>query len=224
MSLHFHRELESLRKRILTLSTIVENAIMKAIQAVQTRDISLAEQIMNEENEVDMQEIEVEEDCLKILALYHPVAQDLRFIVAVLKINNDIERMGDHAANIAKRARYLAKRDPVSWPPELEQLAENVKQMVKLSLDALVNSDTNAARQVCRADDTVDRQKREITQALREKLLMSGSGPHESEVLIKMLDVPRHLERIADLATNIAEEVIYMVEGNISRHQVNRPE
>jgi phosphate transport system protein len=222
MSLHFHRELEQLRKRILALSTIVENAITQSIQTLLTRNVNLAEQIMNGDDDVDKLEIEVEEDCLKILALYHPVAQDLRFIVATLKINNDIERMGDHAANIAKRARFLSKRDPIPWPDELEELSENVKLMVKLSLDALVNGDAAMARQVCLADDSVDQQKRQLTQALRERLLQSGSEPNQSEVLLKMLDVPRHLERIADLAANIAEEVIYMVEGHISRHQLRQ--
>lgn len=219
MSLHFTRELERLRKRILSTSTIVENAITRAIRALLTRDLVQAEQIMAGDGEIDRLEVEIEEDCLKVLALYHPVAQDLRFIVAILKINNDIERMGDHASNIAKRARYLAKRDPIEWPIELEEFSENVKLMVKLSLDALVNGDANMARQVCLADDTVDQQKRQITALLREKLLLTSGGQTENEVLLKMLDVPRHLERIADLATNVAEEVIYMVEGNLVRHQ-----
>jgi phosphate transport system protein len=215
MSIHFQRELSHLRKQILAVGAAVEDAISQAIAALLTRDGKLAEVVVDGDNEIDRMEIEVEEECLKILALYQPVANDLRFIVAVLKMNNDLERMGDHAANIAKRAGYLAKRTPVPWPSELELMAENVKGMVKGSLDALINHNGDLARQVCIADDEVDRQKQSIASALREELF---GATENRESLLKMIDVPRHLERIADLATNVAEDVVYLAEGHIARH------
>ena len=215
MTIHFQRELTLLRKQILTVGTAVESAISNSITALLSRDLRLADQVVAGDREIDLQELEVEEECLKILALYQPVANDLRFIVAVLKMNNDLERMGDHAASMAKKARYLAKKEPVEWPPAIEMMAESVKEMVGNSLEALINHNAGQARQVCASDDEVDRLKRSISDELRRQLL-SGTSPREP--LLKMLDIPRHLERIADLATNIAEDVIYMAEGAITRH------
>lgn len=215
MSVHFQRELARLRKSVLSVGARVEDAIDKAISALLTRDLSLAQRVMEHDGEIDQMEIEVEEQCLKIFALYQPVAHDLRFLVAVLKMNNDLERMGDHAANIAKRARYLAQRDPQPWPPELETLAHNSRKMVKQCLDALVTGNADLAREVCRFDEVVDEQKRMMTRGIRAAL---QDSPEYTDVFLKMMDVPRHLERIADLATNIAEDVIYITEGTIHRH------
>ena len=216
MSIHFQRDLAHLRKSILSLGAVVEESLSRAVQALLSRDERQAQEVIGGDVAIDRAEIEVEEECLKILALYQPVAADLRFIVTVLKMNNDLERMGDHTANIAKRARYLARRDPVEWPTAIVEMAENVKSMVKQCLDALINADGKLARQVCIMDDVVDTQKREIAETLRNRLL---EYPEQREPLLKMLDVPRHLERIADLATNIAEDVVYMLEGSITRHQ-----
>ena len=215
MSIHFQRDLEHLRKSILNLGAVVEESLSKAVQALLGRDDRQAQEVIGGDAAIDRAEIEVEEECLKILALYQPVAADLRFIVTVLKMNNDLERMGDHAVNIAKRARYLARHDRLEWPPAVVEMAENVKSMVKKSLDALINADGELARQVCCTDDVVDTQKREIADILRSQL---SQYPDQREALLKMLDVPRHLERIADLATNIAEDVVYMIEGSIIRH------
>jgi phosphate transport system protein len=207
--------LTQLRKQILEVGAVVEDSLAKALTALLTRRLELGEAVMNGDAEIDRLEIDVEEECLKILALNHPVADDLRFIVAVLKMNNDLERMGDHAANIAKRAVYLAKRDPVEWPDGIEQMGQTVRLMLKQSLDALVEADGRLAREVCAGDDIVDGQKRQLVAALRERLLLEQG---DKSCLLKMLDVPRHLERIADLSTNIAEDVIYLVDGAIIRH------
>ena len=215
MSIHYHRELERLRKSVLAEGARVEDMLVRAIRALMERDLALAEDTMSRDNDIDRMEIDVEEDCLKILALHQPVAQDLRFIVTVLKMNNDLERMADIAANIAKRARYLAKREPLGWPEEIEALAINTKAMVKQSLDSLIQSDVELAREVCAADATVNRQKSRIIEQIRERM---KAEPQNIETLLKMIDVPRHLERIADLSTNIAEDVAYMVEGRIIRH------
>jgi phosphate transport system protein len=221
MTVHFQRELEGLRKRLLAEAALVEEAIEQAIRAMTGRDLKLAEQVMAGDHRLDQMEVELEEECLKVLALYQPVANDLRFIVAVLKMNNDLERMGDIAANIAKRARWLARHDPIEWPYRIEPMAEAVRSMVKRALDALIEGNAELARQVCLADDEVDDQKRQMTRAVRQAM---RERPDDTDALAKLLDVPRHLERIADLATNMAEDVIYLVEGVISRHQHNRSE
>lgn len=215
MSIHFQRGLAHLKTSILSLGGEVEKSLAKSVHALLIRDDRQAQEVIDGDANVDGAEIDVEEECLKLLALYQPVATDLRFIVTVLKMNNDLERMGDHAVNIAKRARYLARHEPVEWPGDVEEMAENVKAMVKDSLDSLISADGGQARRVCSMDDMVDKQKRKIGKELRSRLL---ADPGQSGALLKMLDVPRHLERIADLATNIAEDVVYMVEGEIIRH------
>ncbi|MCL5269602.1 MAG: phosphate signaling complex protein PhoU [bacterium] len=215
MSIHFQRELEQLRKRVLTVGTAVEEAIAKSVAALIGRDARLAEEVIRGDGAIDQMEVTVEEDCLKILALYQPVALDLRFIVAVLKMNNDLERMGDHAVNIAKRAAFLARRDPLEWPDGIEAMGADVQRMVKEALDSLVRGDGDLARKVMLDDDQVDAAKRRLVDALRERL---RDQPEHYESLLKMIDVPRQLERIADLATNIAEDVVYMVQGAIARH------
>jgi phosphate transport system protein len=215
MSVHFLKELEKLRNMILAEGTLIQDNLSKAIDALVDRDLDAAERIVRADDEVDQMEIDVEENCLKILALHQPVANDLRFIVGVLKMNNDLERMGDIVANIAKRARFLARREPLAWPMDVEALAGEVRAMVAGALGALVAGDAVRARQVCAQDASVDRRKREMIAALRQML---QSDQERSPIILKMIDVPRHLERIADLATNIAEDVIYMVEGVIIRH------
>ena len=142
MSQHFLREIETLKKKILAVGAAVEERISQAITAVVKRDAALAQQVTEGDDEIDEMEVEVEEDCLKILALYQPVAIDLRFVVAVLKMNNDLERMADTAVNIARRAEYLASQPQVDLPPSLTDMTQKVQTMVKQSLDALVQSDT----------------------------------------------------------------------------------
>lgn len=215
MSFHFQRDLELLRKKILGLGAMVEDSLSSAVQALVERDEALANSVIRNDAEIDQAEIDVEEECLKILALYQPVAMDLRFIVAVLKMNNDLERMGDHAANVAKRARFLARRGPVEMPAGIVEMSENVKAMLKNTLDALINRDADLARRVCAADDAVDRQKHEIADSIRARI---HQATDDRDSLLKLLDVPRHLERISDLATNVAEDVVYMIEGSIIRH------
>ncbi len=214
--MHFHRELNKLRKEILAEAALVEEALEKAILAFETRDGVLAEAVIEGDKRIDAMEIDVEEECLKILALHNPVAVDLRFIVTVLKMNNDLERMGDLTVSIARRAAFVAKRDPVmEMPEDFAAMTRAVRTMLKQSLDALINSDEALAAEVCRNDDEVDRYKREINSVIRDRI---EQAPQHARTLIKMMDVTRHLERIADLSTNIAEDVIYLVRGEIVRH------
>jgi phosphate transport system protein len=217
MSLHFLREIENLKKKILAVSAVVEESIARSIAAVIKHDAALARQVAEGEEEIDEMEVDVEEECLKILALHQPVAVDLRFVVSVLKINNDLERMGDIAVNIASRAAYLATFPKLDIPAEIEEMARRTQTMVKHSLDALVESDTELARQVCAADLEVDQYNRTMHVLIQEQI---RSNPDQVDRLLHLLSVSRHLERIADLATNVAEDVIYTVEGAIVRHRL----
>lgn len=216
MTKHIERQVDQLKERILRVGTLVEEAISKSITALINRDVQLAQRVAASDEQIDRMEVEVEEECLKILALYQPVAADLRFVVAVLKINNDLERMGDLAKNIAKRVAQLANGEPCELPPEIRVMAMQAQEMVKQSLDAVVQGDPALARQVREEDDAVD----EYRQQIRRKVLKGiTEHPENVENLLRVNSVSKHIERIADMATNIAEDVIYMVEGDIVRHR-----
>jgi phosphate transport system protein len=216
MAHHIERQIESLKERILRVGTLVEEAISKSITALINRDTNLAQRVMASDEEIDRMEVEVEEECLKILALYQPVAADLRLVVAVLKINNDLERMGDLARNIAKRVAQLTSGEPVDLPPEIRTMAMQAQDMVKECLDALVKGDPLLARQVREEDDAVD----EARQRIRRRIIAGiKADPEKVENLLRVNSVSKHIERIADMATNIAEDVIYMVQGDIVRHR-----
>lgn len=216
MSIHLQRSLEELNKKILVLGTVAEESVRKAVQAIENRDSDIATMVIDGDNEIDQLEVELEEECLKILALYQPVAADLRFIVATLKINNDLERVGDLAVNISERAIYLATQKPVNAVLNFHLMATRAQSMLAKSLDALVRVDAVLARQVLASDDEVDAMNREMYIQIQGAI---RKFPDEIEPLIHLLSVSRHLERIADLATNIAEDVIYLAEAQIVRHQ-----
>jgi phosphate transport system protein len=158
----------------------------------------------------------LEEECLKVLALYQPVAADLRFVVAVLKINNDLERIGDLASNIAKTVSRLTTTGPFKLPQEISIMAKQAEEMVKKSLDAVVKADSDLARQIREEDDVVDAGRQAVHRLVVQQIQES---PEKVESLLQINSVSKHLERIADMATNIAEDVIYMVTGEIVRHR-----
>ena len=217
MSIHLEKSIRQLKKKILTLGTRVEESLRLAVESLENRDINMATEVIDGDNAIDEMEVDVEEDCLKILALHQPVASDLRFIVACLKINNDLERVGDLAVNIAERSAFLAGQDPINIDFDFMSMSHKTQAMLKSSLDALVNRDAEMAWSVIAADDEVDAMNRQMyvqsQDGIRAKI-------EALESIIHTLSVSRHLERIADLATNIAEDVIYMVEGEIVRHRV----
>lgn len=224
MSKHLHRDLEYLQRDILTLAAYVEESIFKAIRALQERDTELAQQVIAGDNQIDLQENHVEEECLKLLALHQPVAVDLRRIATVLKINTDLERMADLAADIAERALALSKPPYLTIPSNLQRMTDVATSMVRQSLDAFVNMDTRLARRVIRLDDEVDRLNREN---IEELIKVMQKAPEMVEPGLSLFSATRHLERIADHATNIAEDVVYLVEGEIVRHKpeaVNGPD
>jgi phosphate transport system protein len=213
---YWQREIENLKKLILSLGAIVEEQIQRAVLALERRDPALAEEVSDKDKEVDSLEIVVEEECLKILALYHPVAHDLRFVVAVLKMNNDLERIGDLASNIARRARYLSKKEKIDLIADFSDTADKVQVMVKKSLDALVNTDEKLAREVIASDEEIDKLTKHM---LKRTINAIEKNPDKVKEYFSIRSISKNLERIADSATNIAEDVVYLCTGEIVRHQ-----
>ena len=213
------REIGNLKKSILTLSALVEDNLRRALTAVENRDEALATEAIERDFPIDLMEVDVEEDCLKALALYQPVAGDLRFIVTTIKINTTLERVGDLAVNIAERARLLAAMDQPVVAFDMADMAAKAQRMVASALDALVHSDAGVARAVLLADDEVDDLDREVTATLNAAM---REHPEWLDPIIQLLQISRFIERVADHATSIAEDVIYMAEGEIPRHSVKR--
>jgi phosphate transport system protein len=216
MSKHLERDLENLQQDLLALAGSVEEAIHKATRALQEREAPLAHEVIEGDNIIDAEENRVEDEGLKMLALHQPVAVDLRRIVSALKINTELERMADLAEDIAERAIVLARLPEVPVSGQLQRMTDVTSAMVRQSLDAFVNLDARLARVVCRLDDEVDRFNTEIIEELIETMQKS---PELVEPGLSMFSAVRHLERIADHATNIAEDVVYLVEGEIIRHR-----
>jgi phosphate transport system protein len=216
MTKHLERDLENLQRDLLTLAASVEEAIHKATRALQQRDPKLARQVIDGDNEIDEEENHVEEECLKILALHQPVAVDLRRIAAAMKINTDLERMADLAEDIAERAVHLSRLPEMPVPEKLQRMTDLTTSMVRQSLDAFVQLDTRLARVVCRLDDEVDNYNSAI---IEELIGVMRRSPEMVEPALSLFSATRHLERIADHATNIAEDVVYLAEGEIIRHR-----
>ena len=215
MSKHMERDLERLQRSILRMAGAVEEAIYQATQALQDRDPNRARQVIDGDGEIDRLENEVQDECLKILALHQPVAVDLRRVSAVLLISTDLERMGDLAVGIAERALSLAHPPHPTVPSRLAQMTTRTTEMVRRSLDAFVNLDPAAARTVIRLDDAVDEDNEAI---IAELIAEMKSAPDRIESGMSLFSAVRHLERIADHATNISEDVIYLAEGEVVRH------
>lgn len=213
---YFEREIENINKMILSLGTMVEENMQKSLKSLTMRDSVLGLAVIDSDAKVDDMEVFIEEECLKILALYQPVANDLRLIIAILKINNDLERIGDLAVNIAERSVFLSTQDRVEIPEDLHQMARKTLVMLKGSLDAFVNRDSMLAREVCMADDDVDEMNRKMYSQFGENI---RHHPDKLDCFTHLLSASRYLERVADHATNICEDVIYLVEGEIIRHR-----
>ena len=216
MSIHLQTELKHLNQRLLSLCALVEDQSQAAVRSLLERNRELAEAVERADPEIDRAEIEVEEECLKILALYQPVAGDLRLVVAVLKANNDLERIGDLAVNIARKAAALASAPALEVPVDIAGMWTKTRQMLHDSLDSLVRADAALAAGVRAHDDEVDEMKRQFRQVVEDRIQLT---PDRIEGLLRLMAVVRNLERMADYATNIAEEVIYLVEGRITRHR-----
>ena len=219
MTKHFRNELEKIKKQILTLGSMVEERVQMAVKALEDNDLELAKKIIGTDRDIDQKEVEIEEECLKILALHQPVAVDLRFLVVVIKINNDLERIGDQAVNIADRVGVTAKMEQFDFFFDYSSMGEKVLAMLKMSLDALINLDVDIAYKVVTLDDEVDGIKNEAYERIKQAM---EKHPDKVGYLINLFLISRHLERLADHTTNIAEEVIHLVEGDIIRHWNHR--
>jgi len=215
---HFDREMQELKNRILRMGGTVEDLIARAIEALQSRDRFLFTEAQRIESEIDSEEVRIEEECLKLIALYQPVAGDLRFIAAVLKINAELERMGDLAAHLSERARDLAAPGGLSAPAELRRMGSVVQGMVRDSLESLIHQDAEQAQKVLHADNEVDDLHRHMFDFVAAGV---RARPEQAEAWLQLLTASRYLERIADSATNIAEDVYYLVEGEIIRHRAD---
>jgi phosphate transport system protein len=216
MAIHLQRDLDNLQRDLLALAGLVEGAIHKSILALQQREARLAREVIAGDTQIDREENHIDEECLKILALHQPVAVDLRRIIAAMKINTDLERMGDLAEEIAERAIHLSRPPLLPIPEKLQRMTDLTTMMVRESLDAFVNLNTVEAQTVMRMDDEVDRFNSEIIAELIQEM---RSSPALVEAGLSMFSAVRHLERIADHATNIAEDVVYLVDGEIIRHR-----
>ena len=214
---HLQREIDKLKRHILALGALVEEVLHLSFQAIEERDPIKAKRVIASDLLIDDQEVEVEEECLKILALYQPVAGDLRFLVAVIKINSELERIGDLASNISERALSLTREHPVQVPAVLTVMADRTRAILEKALDALVRQDAATARCVLGADDEIDDLYEELIEDLKGNI---RADIDHLDAIVLLFSVARYLERLADHATNIAEDVLYMVEGEIHRHQV----
>jgi phosphate transport system protein len=217
MSSHLQRAIDKLMAEVIGLSALVEDSVKLAVQSIEERDIDLAKKVVEEDRIIDAKEIDIEEECLKIFALHQPVAIDLRYLVAVLKINNDLERIGDLSQNIAKHSIKILSDPIVVKPVKYQEICNKVQRMVKMSLDALVNLDLSKAKEILKADNEVDQLNHELYNKVLKEI---EKTPQHAHLLIQYSHIARHLERIADHATNIAEDIIYLIEGEIVRHSL----
>lgn len=218
MQRHFEEQIEHLKDQVLLMSGRAESITRKAIEALMRRDTVLAEEVLFDDKAIDRMEIDVEERCIQLLALQQPLARDLRLIAAALKITNDLERVGDHAVNIAGCALELAKKAPVKPVADLPELAEKALAMLRDALDAFVHGDAEAARQLVKRDDEVDVLNRHLFADLMSRMI---ADPQQVERSMTLVLVGRNLERIADLATNVAEEVVFIAEARIIKHHAD---
>jgi phosphate transport system protein len=212
---HFDEELTELKRKLLRMGAAVESQIQRALQALVDRDTKLAEEVIANDAHVNAFDIDIDDHCINLLALYHPAAKDLRLITTAMKISTELERMSDLAENIAERSIELNTEPQLKPYIDIPRMATHAMEMVKNSLDAFVNQDTKLARTVCSDDDVVD----EINeQVFRELLSFMIENPKTITRAIRLTFIGKYIERIADRATNIAELVVYLVEGKNIRH------
>lgn len=219
MNQHLHRDIDQVHRDLLSLSAIVEEMMDRAVHALMDRDMDSAQRVIEADIQVDRHEVLMEEECLKILALHQPVASDLRRIVTVIKANNDLERIADLAVNVAERAVEISEHRGFPIPDRFPSMIRMARQMVRGSLDAFVEFDSQAARRICLLDNDVDRLNVEIIEELQATMM---SDSRQVVPALHCFSATRHIERIADHATNIAEDVVYLVEGEIVRHAHSR--
>ncbi|GJM16919.1 MAG: phosphate transport system regulatory protein PhoU [Thermodesulfobacteriota bacterium] len=213
--IRLEEETSKLKKMLFEMASSVEEMIAKSIKALEENNMILAEDVIKSDEKVNEMEIEIDNQCIRILALLHPEAEDLRTVTMIMKINNDLERIGDHAVNIAEMTLYLADKPPVKPLIDIPKMANKAIEMLQESLDSFVNKDAELAVQVCRKDDEVDALEPQI---VRELVTYMISDPQTIDRALTLILIARGLERVADLATNIAEDAYYMASGKILKH------
>jgi phosphate transport system protein len=212
---HFHGELAHLRSLLLDMSSLAEELLRVAMEALVERDAAKAHSVILADRELDATEVEVDERCIQLLALQQPLARDLRLITMAMKISNDLERVGDHAVNIAEAVARLGSAPLFAQPPEIAEMARLAREMLADALDDFVRADAAGAREVCARDDRVDALLGSVFRILLTHMM---EDPRRIGPAMELFLVSRNLERVADLATNIAEDVVFLVEGRSIKH------
>jgi len=212
---HFHDELSHVKVRLLTMSGEAEAALGLAVEALLERDGEKARRVIAGDRVIDSMEVEIEEQCINLLALQQPMARDLRMLTSALKIANDLERVGDHAVNIAQSTERLTQARPITPEPEIVEMARLARDMLSDALEAFIRGDAAAGREVCIRDDKVDALHRSVFRILLTHMM---EDPHMIGAGMELFLVSRNLERVADLATNIGEDVVFLVEGKSIKH------
>ena len=215
MERHFEKDLAQLKEALLAMAGGAESIVQKAIRALEKRDRALAEEVLNDDPGIDRMEIDIEERCLNLLALQQPLAGDLRFITSALKISNDLERVGDHAVNIAGSALRLCREPQLKPLVDIPRMEKISTAMLREAIEAFIRRDSDAARKLVRRDDEVDALNHQI---FRELISYMMEDPHAITRALALILVGRNLERVADLATNVAEEVVFIAEARIIKH------
>jgi phosphate transport system protein len=212
---HFHEELGNVKVRLLTMSGEAEAAMGLAVEALLERDVAKAARVISNDRVIDELELELEEQCVSLLALQQPMARDLRMLTSALRIANDLERVGDHAVNIAESAERLSESRPITPEPEIVEMARLSRVMLSDAIEAFIRGDAAAGREICRRDDKVDALHKSVFRILLTHMM---EDPHQIGSGMELFLVSRNLERVADLATNIAEDVVFLVEGKSIKH------
>jgi phosphate transport system protein len=215
---HFENELDRLKEALVAMAGLAEEQVAKAVDSLLERDAEKAREVIERDPEVDELEVAIDNHAVQLLALQQPMARDLRFITMAMKIGNDLERVGDHAVNIAENVGYIAQAPPLPQLPELEEMTSLATEMLNDALDAFVRGDSTLARDIGRRDDRVDELHENVFRIVLTHMM---EDPRKIGAGIDMILVSRNLERIADLATNVAEDVVFMVEGRIIKHHVH---
>ena len=221
MDRHFDEELQNVKKDLLGMASLVEESITKSLEALKKQDIKMASEIQEIDHQIDKFEIAIEEQCIELIARHQPVGADLRFLIGVIKMNNDLERMGDHAVNIASYITYLIEQPRIKSVSNIWSMAREVKEMLNDSVKSFMDNDATRAQKVCERDSVVDEMRDETIRILLTYML---EQPETIRSAIPLLLVAKNLERIADLSTNICEDVIYIAQARVIKHHAEEKE
>ena len=221
MDRHFDEELQKVKKDLLGMASLVEESITKSLEALKKQDIKMASEIQEIDHQIDKFEIAIEEQCIELIARHQPVGADLRFLIGVIKMNNDLERMGDHAVNIASYIAYLIEQPRIKSVSNIWSMAREVKEMLNDSVKSFMDNDATRAQKVCERDSVVDEMRDETIRILLTYML---EQPETIGSAIPLLLVAKNLERIADLSTNICEDVIYIAQARVIKHHAEEKE